>query len=155
MNPHEKATDLVGGIFKLLPATSGIMLALIWGLVDFKTPFENILTVITVASMILGGSILLSLLGLQFMVSALRRGNADASSKTLVQVCFFGAWITFIAGSVAVIWSLFLFSPRHQEVPLSLAASTSAGEPCPNVPTCRMISTTIHSAASWAVTGRG
>jgi hypothetical protein len=108
VNTRAKATDLVGEIFKLMPATAGIMLALIWGLADRATPSHSVLTAIRIASIILVVSIFLSLLGLQFTVTELQNGKEDAASKWTVQVCFFGAWITFIAGSVAVIWGLFL-----------------------------------------------
>jgi hypothetical protein len=108
MDAKAKATDLVGELFKLIPSTSGIMLALIWGLADHQTPPHCVLTVIRIASIILAVCILLSLLGLQFMVSQLQRGNNDASSHGTVAFCFVAAWLAFIAGSVAVIWSLFL-----------------------------------------------
>jgi hypothetical protein len=108
MDAKAKATDLVGELFKLIPGTSGIMLALIWGLADHKAPPNCVLTVIRIASIILVVCIFLSLLGLQFMVSQLQRGNTDASSHGTVALCFVAAWVVFIAGSAAVIWSLFL-----------------------------------------------
>jgi hypothetical protein len=105
----DPATDLVGELFKLLPATAGIMLALIWGLADKNTPKSDVLDAIRLASIALVVTILLSLLGLQFMVSALQGdANAKAGDKPTVMVCFFIAWISFILGSGAVIWSLYL-----------------------------------------------
>ncbi len=38
---QDKATVLVDELFKLLPATSGIVLALIWGAADKNTPSHN------------------------------------------------------------------------------------------------------------------
>jgi hypothetical protein len=108
VSTRAKATDLVGEIFKLMPATAGIMLALIWGLADRATPSQSVLDAIRVASIILVVSIILSLAGLQFTVAELQNGNENAASKTSVQVCFVLAWITFIVGSAAVVWSLFL-----------------------------------------------
>lgn len=106
--PKEAATQLVGELLKLLPTTSGIMLALIWGLADQEHPAHDVLTATRVASILLVVTILLSLLGLQFLVSALQGGTTDASSKGTVQLCFGLAWLSFFAGSAAVIWSLFL-----------------------------------------------
>jgi hypothetical protein len=106
--PKEAATQLVGELFKLLPTTSGIMLALIWGLADRKAPPHDVLTATRVTSILLVATILLSLLGLQFLVSELQRDNANASGKGTVQLCFFLALVGFIAGSAGVIWSLFL-----------------------------------------------
>jgi hypothetical protein len=108
MDAHAKATDLVGELFKLMPATSGIMLALIWGLASGANPAHNVLIAIRVASILLVVSIFLSLLGLQFIVSSLQRNNENAASGCLVSVCFILAEVTFVAGSIAVIWSLFL-----------------------------------------------
>jgi len=108
VNARAKATDLVGEIFKLMPATAGIMLALIWGLADRATPSQSVLVAIRVSSIILVVSIILSLAGVQFTVAELQAGNTDGASKPSVQICFFGAWITFILGTAAVVWSLFL-----------------------------------------------
>jgi hypothetical protein len=108
MNTRAKSADLVGELFKLMPATSGIMLALIWGLADRTKPPHSVLIAIRIASIILAVTIFLSLLGLQFMVSELQDNNQDVSSAPAVQVCFITAWIAFIVGSAAVIWSLFL-----------------------------------------------
>jgi hypothetical protein len=108
MNTRAKSVDLVGELFKLMPATSGIMLALIWGLANRTKPPHSVLIPIRIASIILAVSIFLSLLGLQFMVSELQNDNPDVSRASTVQVCFIGAWVAFIVGSAAVIWSLFL-----------------------------------------------
>lgn len=108
MNGRAKATDFVGELLKLLPPTAGIMLALIWGLADRKNPPHDVLTAIRISSILLVVSILSSLAGLQFMVSELQRDNQDAASAGTVQLCFFLAWISFVLGSAAVIWSLFL-----------------------------------------------
>lgn len=110
MDGQAKATSLVGELFKLIPATSGIMLALIWGLAERTTPSHSVLIAVRISSVLLVVSILLSLGGLQFMVSALQSGNHDddAASVGTVQLCFFTAWIAFIAGSAAVLWSIFL-----------------------------------------------
>jgi hypothetical protein len=104
----EAGTQLVGELFKLLPATSGIMLALIWGLADRTTPVHDVLVAMRIGSIVLVLSIIASLLGLQFMVSAMQAGTLNAGEKGSVQFCFVAAWAGFVAGCVAVIWSLFL-----------------------------------------------
>lgn len=108
MEAKAKAADLVGELFKLMPAASGIMLALIWGLANGNTPPDCVMTTIRIASVILFVSIFLSLLGLQFMVTQLQRQNDDVSKHGSVQFCFLFAWLSFIAGSVVVIVSLYL-----------------------------------------------
>ena len=107
-NPREEASKLVGELFKLLPSTSGIMLALIWGLADRMKPAHDVLVAVRVASIFLVVTILLSLLGIQFMISTLQSGEVDTYQKPTVQACFVLAWLVFIGGSASVIWSLFL-----------------------------------------------
>lgn len=108
VSQENRADDLVGELFKLLPAVSGVMLALIWGLAgDAGTPPNCVLILIRVASIALTLSILASLLGLQFMVSGMQADKEAVSKTGTVQFCFFASWITFVLGCVAVIWSLF------------------------------------------------
>lgn len=84
------------------------MLALIWGLANGKTAPDCVMTTIRIASIILFVSIFLSLLGMQFMVTQLQKENANVSKHGSVQFCFLFAWLAFLAGSVAVIVSLYL-----------------------------------------------
>lgn len=105
---EDAANQLVVELFKLLPGTSGIMLALIWGLADKTPPPHAVLISIRVASIILVATIVASLVGLQFMVSALQRQGGTGSRDAAVSICFSVAWVSFIAGCIAVIWSLFI-----------------------------------------------
>ena len=107
MNAEEKATDLVGELLKLIPATSGVMLALIWGLAAPKAS-HDVLRAIRIASIVLVVSILMSLLGLQFIVARLEGQFGWVSKQGAVQGCFLLAWLTFVGGCACVLWSLFL-----------------------------------------------
>lgn len=84
MNQGNRADDLVGELFKLLPAVSGVMLALIWGLAGQSTPPPHcVLVLIRVASIVLTVTILASLLGLQFMVSSMQDGGESVAKGEL------------------------------------------------------------------------
>jgi hypothetical protein len=77
-----KALDLLNELFKLIPATAGVMLALIWGLAGDKTP-HDVLVLIRDASIILVVAIFFAFLGLQFVVSGLQRGATGISKDRL------------------------------------------------------------------------
>jgi hypothetical protein len=109
MNNQEKALDIVNELFKLIPATAGVMLALIWGLAGDSTP-HDVLVAIRIASIVLVASIVVAILGLQFVVSGLQEDHGDPAigEAGRVQLCFGAAWLLFLAGCGGVIWSLFL-----------------------------------------------
>jgi hypothetical protein len=110
METKDRADALVGEMFKLLPAVSGVMLALMWGLAGKTRLDSDVMTHIHIASLLLIVTIFVSLLGLQFMVSALQ-GNktydSGVGTKGSVAGCFFFAWVFFFIGCVFVVWSLF------------------------------------------------
>ena len=108
MDPKAKATDIVGELFKLMPATSGIMLALIGGLATRGTLSCDVLTAIRTASILLLLCIILSLIGFQFMITRLQGGDTEVSKHGAVQLVFILAEVAFVLGSVTVIVSLFL-----------------------------------------------
>jgi hypothetical protein len=103
----DKAIDLMGELFKLMPATAGIMLALIWGLADRTKTAHDVLMAIRIASILLAVSIFAALLGLQAMVGWLHRGSQGAIFNRS-QIIFIVGWCGFFGGTVAVIWSLWL-----------------------------------------------
>ena len=110
MEAKDRADALVGELFKLLPAVSGVMLALMWGLAGKTQLASSVLTHIRIASALLIVTIFISLLGLQFMVSALQGSKSydkGVGAKGSVAVCFFFAWVLFLIGCVFVVWSLF------------------------------------------------
>ncbi|WP_167098013.1 hypothetical protein [Mycobacterium sp. DL592] len=108
MSSDAKATDFVGELFKLMPSTSGVMLALVGGLATRGTPSSDVLCTIRIAAILLLACIFLSFLGYQFMISKLQGNDADVSKSGSVQLVFFLAELAFFAGSATVIVSLFL-----------------------------------------------
>lgn len=110
MEARDRADALVGELFKLLPAVSGVMLALMWGLAGKARLDSSVLSHIRIASLLLILTIFISLLGLQFMVSALQGKKSYTSgvgAKGTVAICFFFAWVLFLVGCGFVTWSLF------------------------------------------------
>jgi predicted neutral ceramidase superfamily lipid hydrolase len=93
-------------LFKTLATTSGIMLALLWGLTQ-RTLDATVLCTIRIASIILVFSILVAILGLQFIVSRLESNATKITKQASVAYCFMLAWLSFIAGCVAVILAIF------------------------------------------------
>ncbi|HEV2855190.1 MAG TPA: hypothetical protein VHC97_20520 [Thermoanaerobaculia bacterium] len=93
----EKATDTVAELLKTIIATAGIILTLLWGFLG-SNPSQGRLCWTKISSIVLLVSIALALLGLQFMVSALQRKEAEVSKDSLVALCFLGSWISFLAG---------------------------------------------------------
>jgi hypothetical protein len=106
MSNDEKAVTAVGELLKLIPAVAGVMLGLVWGLAGDAMP--DVLKAIRFASVVLVVSIFFSLLGLQFIVSALQKGSSNIAGKATVQLSFFLAWFLFLVGCVLVVRSLFL-----------------------------------------------
>jgi hypothetical protein len=80
LNHEEKALDLVAELLKLIPSTSGIMLALIWGLAGDSMP-DDVLRAIRIASIVLVGSIVIAFIGLQFLVGGLDKGSGWVSKR--------------------------------------------------------------------------
>jgi hypothetical protein len=107
MDHEQKALDLVNELFKLIPATAGVMLALIWGLAGDETP-HDVLAAIRIASIVLVVSICSAFLGLQFVVSGLQAKDSGIARAGKVQLCFFVAWLLFLGGCGLVIRSLYL-----------------------------------------------
>jgi hypothetical protein len=112
-DPKEFATSQVSELFKLLPPTAGIMIALIWGLAASKDSLPGrVLDAMQVGAALLLACIVLALLGMQFMVTAIHRNiknmeRKDVSHDGAVATCFFLSWIAFGLGSIGVVWSLF------------------------------------------------
>jgi hypothetical protein len=106
MSNENQAVTAVAELLKLIPAVSGVMLGLVWGLAEGASP--DVLDAIRAASVLLVASIFFSLLGLQFIVSALQKGSSNIAGKGTVQLSFLFAWISFLIGCVLVVLSLFL-----------------------------------------------
>jgi hypothetical protein len=107
MNFQEKALDVVSDLLKLIPSTAGVMLALIWGLAS-RDVEKDVLHAIQIASIVLVSSIVVAIFGLQFVTSRLEKSCTWVSKEGAVQLCFFLAWASFVAGCGLVIWSLYL-----------------------------------------------
>lgn len=104
--PDDSATKSVEEILKTLIATSGIMLALLWGLTQKTLPHE-ILVLIRHASIVLIISIISCLLGMQFIVSAFQSNVEKPAKLKRVAVSFFIGWVSFIGGCIAVIYAIY------------------------------------------------
>ena len=103
-----KANDVILEFFKLIPATSGIMLALIWGLANRSTPpSTTVLWTIRIASLLLAISILACFIGLAGMIDTLH-SDEDAYSEKGIRYTVYVAWACFLSGVFTVIFSLFL-----------------------------------------------
>lgn len=102
----DKASNVVIELFKIVIATSGIILALLWGLVN-KEGLEYKLIFIQIASVVLIIAIASSLLGLQFIVSAIQRNSPAPSRVGSVAICFFIGWFGFLIGCVALLAAIF------------------------------------------------
>lgn len=101
-----KALNSVEGLFKTIIATSGIMLALLWGLTQRDITL-CILYIIRTSSIVLVVSIIGSLLGLQFIVTKLEQNASDITKQRTVAFSFLIAWVSFIAGCILVIIAIF------------------------------------------------
>jgi hypothetical protein len=107
VNHEDKALDLVSELLKLIPSTSGIMLALIWGLAGDSTP-DDVLRAIRIASIVLVIAIFIAFVGLQFVLGGLEKRASWVSKRGAVQATFMLAEVAFLLGCAIVIWSLFL-----------------------------------------------
>jgi hypothetical protein len=102
----DKARENVAELLKTITATTGVMLALLWGLTQ-RTITPDVLWLIRVASFVLVVSMVASLLGLQFIVSALDRGEAQVSQVRTVAGSFLVAWLAFLFGCGFLIAAIF------------------------------------------------
>lgn len=112
---EDKALNTVEELFKTIIATSGIMLALLWGLTQREDLTQSALSAVQNASIVFVVSIFFSFLGNQFIVTKLHKDASDTSKKGAVPFCFLLAWVTFIVGCVLLIVSLFSLSSALQE----------------------------------------
>ncbi len=104
----DKALKNVEELFKTIIATSGIMLALLWGLTQ-RDIGDSVLTIIRIASIVLVISIIGSLLGLQFIVTEHERDATNITKIRTVAFSFLIAWLSFIGGCILVIVAIFKF----------------------------------------------
>ena len=104
----EKAVDSIAELFKIVVTTSGIILVLLWRLITKKPSLET-LFYIRIASVVMAVSMALSLLGLQFIVSALQREEKDVSKVGSITFCFLLTWIGFLLGCIFLILAIFNF----------------------------------------------
>lgn len=104
----DKARKNVEDLLKTVITTSGIMLALLWGLTQ-RSGAASIISIIRYASIVLVISIFFSLLGLQFIVSQLEKDSVvgKITKRGTVAFSYFVAWISFIAGCILLIVAIF------------------------------------------------
>ena len=105
----DTARENVAELFKTIIATSGIMLALLWGLTQ-NTTLAGVLTIIRYASIVLVVSTAASLLGLQFLVAELERNTAKITKVPTVAFSFIAAWICFLGGCILLIVAIYKVS---------------------------------------------
>jgi hypothetical protein len=109
---EEQATSLIAEYFKLIPPTAGIMVGLIGALVAGSSTPTSAAKDLRYATIPLVLTIVLSLVGLQFMISSFQtdgehgKGPEWPSQKKTVQVTFLLSWLSFVVGCVMVVYSL-------------------------------------------------
>jgi hypothetical protein len=111
----DKALPRVEELFKTVITTSGVMLALLWGLTQ-KEISPPVLGLIQLGSFALVLSIGTALLGMQFIVAQLQKEPQEAqkdpkpmiSKHVTVATCYLIAWLSFLAGCTGVILAIFL-----------------------------------------------
>jgi hypothetical protein len=104
---HEKAVENVRELFRTIIATSGIMLALLWGLTQRFGVTEK-LVVPRIASGLLVLSILASLLGWQFIVTKFEADVSAITKENSVAYSFLIASASFFLGVLLILgWALF------------------------------------------------
>jgi hypothetical protein len=106
---EDKALKYIEELFKTIIATSGIMLALLWGLTQRVTITALILGTVRWASLVFVLAIFLSLLGYQFIVSRTQQGNEITKSGP-VPFLFLLTWLAFIMGCVLLVIAIFNLS---------------------------------------------
>jgi uncharacterized protein YhhL (DUF1145 family) len=105
--PKDSATASVEEILKTLIATSGVMLALLWGLLPEKLPPPAARGIIRHASVIFVVTVIAALLDLQLIVSATQKGTAQPAAEKRVGFLFLVAWVAFIAGCIYLIRAIY------------------------------------------------
>lgn len=105
--PKDPATESVEEILKTLIGTSGVMLALLWGLLSGKALPAATREIIRHASVILVATVAVALLDLQFIVSALQKGTAQPAKGKTVAFLFLVAWVAFCVGCVFLIRAIY------------------------------------------------
>ena len=106
-NPNgDEARKSVEELFKTVITAAGLILTLLWGLTQ-RPVDPGVLRLVQSASLALVFSIIMALLGLQFIVSALERGQSAITRKPTVAISFLLAWVTFIVGCVILALSIF------------------------------------------------
>lgn len=106
---EEKARKGVEELFKIVIATSGILLALLWGLTQ-RNITAGVLTIIRITSIVFVVSIFFSLLGYQFIITALENNIQKITKQRGVAVNFLVAWISFMVGCSLLLIAIFVFS---------------------------------------------
>ena len=103
---NEKAVSTTTELFKVIIATSGIMLTLLWGLTQ-RQMFFDVSRIIRAASIVLLISITSSLLGLQFIVAELERKTSQVTKARSVAFTFLIGWLAFLVGCLLLVWAFF------------------------------------------------
>jgi hypothetical protein len=111
----DKALPKIEELFKIIVATAGIVLTLLWGLTQRSIP-TDVLSLIRLASIVLVVSIFTSLIGFQFIVSGVQKNADDARSnkklvtvsrKSTVAITFTLSWLSFFGGCLLLILAIF------------------------------------------------
>lgn len=105
-SPEDKALKYVEELLKTIIATSGIMLALLWGLTQRAISLA-VLNTVRWASIVFVLSIFISLLGGQFIVSRVQQDDREITKKGPVPLVFLLAWLTFVVGCALLILAIF------------------------------------------------
>jgi len=103
---EDRSLKYVEELFKTITATSGIMLALLWGLTQRDSVTALILRTVRWASVIFVLAIFLSLLGYQFIVSR-TQSSKEITKSGPVPFVFLLAWLAFLAGCVLLVVAIF------------------------------------------------
>lgn len=112
-----QSTKQVQDILRLLVTVAGIVLGLMWGLLQLGS-VPSVIPVVRAATCLLVISIFTSVLGLQFIVSeTMKREKPENKNKTWQQsvagekrvaVNFLVAWVTFVGGLVTLGIAIYL-----------------------------------------------
>jgi hypothetical protein len=100
---ENEATSTLEELCKTIIGTAGIVLTLLWTLGDHNKPPP---TAAVTATYALVASILFSLLALQFVITKRMNDEAQIARSKLVGGIFFLAWISFLVGSVALLFAI-------------------------------------------------
>jgi hypothetical protein len=104
---NDKALKSVEEILKTIIATSGILLALLWGLIQRQGISARVFTTIRIASIVFVVSIFFALLGCQFIVGRLEMGSENITKHKAVAFSFLISWIAFLSGCALLILAIF------------------------------------------------